>query len=64
MLQEYMLSIYQNVFYGELQEGKRFQCDQKKRYTDTLKALLKEFNITNESWEQAADARTVALVHQ
>ena len=27
---------------------------QKKRYKDTLKVLLKDFNILTESWEQAA----------
>ena len=43
------------VLYGELQEGKR---GQKKRYKDTLKASLKEFNIPTESWEQDAQNRT------
>ena len=33
------------VLYGELQEGKRLQGCQKKRYKDTLKASLKDFNI-------------------
>ena len=33
------------VFYGELQEGKRSQGGQKKRYKDTLKASLKDFDI-------------------
>ena len=32
------------VFYGELQEGKRSEGGQK-RYKDTLKASLKDFNI-------------------
>ena len=32
------------VFYGELQEGKRFQGGQTKRYKDTLKASLKDFD--------------------
>ena len=41
------------VLYGELQEGKRSQGDQKKRYKHTLKALLNDFNIPTESWEQA-----------
>ena len=40
------------VLYGELQEGKRSQGGQKKRYKDTLKASLKDFNIPIESWEQ------------
>ena len=44
-------------FYGELQEGKPSQCGQKKRYKDTLKASLKDFNIPTESWEQAAQDR-------
>ena len=44
--------------YGELQEGKRSQGGQKKRYKDTLKASLKDFNIPTESWEQAAQDRT------
>ena len=46
------------VLYGELQEGKRSQGGQKKRYKDTLKASLKDFNISIEFWEQAAQDRT------
>ena len=46
------------VLYGELQEGKRSQGDQKKRYKDTLKASVKDFNIPSESWERAAQDRT------
>ena len=46
------------VLYGELQEGKRSQDGQKKRYKDTPKASLKDFNIPLESWEQAAQDRT------
>ena len=46
------------VLYGELQEGKRSKDGQKKRYKDTLKASLKDFNIPTESWEQAAQDRT------
>ena len=46
------------VFHGELQEGKRSQGGQKKRYKDTLKASLKDFNIPTEFWEQAAQDRT------
>ena len=45
------------VLYGELQEGKRSQGGQKKRYKDTLKASLNDFNIQTESWEQAAQDR-------
>ena len=32
------------VFYGELKEGKRSQDGQKKRYKDTLKNSLKDFD--------------------
>ena len=46
------------VLYGELQEGKRSQGGQKKRYKDTLKASLKDFNIPIESWELVAQDRT------
>ena len=46
------------VLYGELQEGKRSQGGQKKRYKDTLNTSLKDFNIPIESWEQAAQDRT------
>ena len=46
------------VLYGELQEGKRSQGGQKKRYKVTLKASLKDFNIPTESWEQTAQERT------
>ena len=43
------------VLYGELQERKRSQGGhQKKRYKDTLKTSLKDFNIPTEAWEQAA----------
>ena len=46
------------VFYGELQEGKRSQGGQKKRYKDTLKAPLKDFDIPIGSWEQTPQERS------
>ena len=46
------------AFYGELQEGKRSQGHQKKRYKDTLKASLKDFGIPIGSWEQTAQERS------
>ena len=47
------------ILYGELQVGKRSHGGQKKRYKDTLKASLKDFNIIpNESWGQIAQDRT------
>ena len=42
------------ILYGELEMGKRSHGGQKKRYRDTLKASLKDFNIPTESWEQIA----------
>ena len=46
------------ILYGELQVGRRSHGGQKKRYKDTLKASLKDFNIPTESWEQIAQDRT------
>ena len=45
------------ILYGELEMGKRSHGGQKKRYKDTLKASLKDFNIPTESWEQIAQDR-------
>ena len=51
--------LVKKVFHGELQEGKRSHGGQKKRYKDTLKTSLKDFNIpTESSWEQAIQDRT------
>ena len=47
-----------NILYGELQTRKRSHGDQKKRYKDTRKASLKDFNVPTESWEQIAQDRT------
>ena len=44
------------ILYGEV--GKRSHGGQTKRYKDTLKASLKDFNIPTESWEQIAQDRT------
>ena len=46
------------VFYGELQEGNRCQGGKKKRYKDTLKTSLKDFDIPMGSWEQTAQERS------
>ena len=46
------------IFYGELQEGKRSQGDQKKRYKGTFKDSLKAFDIPMGSWEQTAQERS------
>ena len=44
------------ILYGELQVEKRSHGGQKKRYKDTLKASLKDFNTP--TWEQIAQDRT------
>ena len=46
------------VFYVELQEAKRSQGGQKKRYKDTLKASLKDFDIAIGSWDETAQERS------
>ena len=46
------------VLYRKVQEGKRSQGGQTKRYKDTFKASLKDFNISTDSREQAAQDRT------
>ena len=46
------------VFYGEFQEGKRSQGGQKKRYKDTLKSSLRDFDIPIRTWEQTAQERS------
>ena len=45
------------ILHGELQVGKCSHGGQKKRYKDTRKASLKNFNIPTESWEQIAQDR-------
>ena len=45
------------ILYGELQVGKRSHGGQKKRYKDTLKVSLKDFNMPKKSWEQIAQDR-------
>ena len=42
-------------FQRKLQEGKRSQGGQKKRYKDTPKASLKDFDIPMGPWEQTAE---------
>ena len=46
------------IFYGELVTGKRTTGGQYKRYKDTLKASLKNFNINPDTWENLAATRT------
>ena len=54
------------ILCGELEMGKRSYGGQKKRYTDTLKASLKDFNTPTESWEQIAQdqAKWLGLIRR
>ena len=40
--------------------GTSSQCEQKKRYKDTKKVSMKDFNIPPESWEHRIGQRGVA----
>ena len=46
------------IIHGEIQVRKHSHGGQKKRYKDTLKASLNDFNIPTESREQIAQDRT------
>ena len=46
------------ILNGELEMGKRSHGGQKKRYKDTLKATIKDFNILTEPWQQIAQDRS------
>ena len=53
------MSDFQRKFsMAKLQDGKRSQGGQAKRYKDTLKASLKDFDIPIGSWEQTAHERS------
>ena len=52
------------ILFEELEMGKHSHGGQKKRYKDTLKASLKDFNIPTEPWELIAQDRAVERPHQ
>ena len=59
MSQECLMSGCQRKFSMEnCKKESAHKVAKKKRYKDTLKASLKDFNIPTESWEQAAQDRT------
>ncbi len=49
--------IPKQIFYGELQSGKRSRGAPKKRFKDTLKASLKCFDIDLTNWDMQAQQR-------
>ena len=52
------------ILYGELQVGKRSHGGQKKRYKDTLKASLKDFNIPTVMGTDCTGSYKVAKHHK
>ena len=46
-----------HLLYGELQQGRRTQGGQRKRFKDSLKASLKAFSINPDTWEEATTDR-------
>ncbi len=42
------------ILYSQLKEGSRATDEQKKRYKDNIKAILKKFHITTSNWENIA----------
>jgi hypothetical protein len=47
------------LLYGEIQDEKRSACGPKKRFKDTLKTSLKDFNIPTSAWEATTKDRPV-----
>ena len=58
MLPECLMNVCQRKSSMENYVGKLSHGGQTKRYKETLKASLKDFNIPTESWEQIAQDRT------
>ena len=52
------------ILYGELQVGKRSHGGQKKRYKDTLKVSLKDFNIPTVMGPDCTGSYKVARPHK
>ena len=49
--------ILKQLFYGQLKNGRRKVGASRKRYKDSLKAHLKDFNLDVFTWEKAASDR-------
>ena len=58
--------IPKQLFYGELKHGERKVGGQRKRYKDSLKVYLKDFDIDATTWENAASDRPAwrNLIHK
>ena len=57
--------IPKQLLYGKLHHGKRPASKPRKRFKDSLKSSLQDFQITPHSWEEIAADRTTwrGLVH-
>ena len=51
--------IPKQLLYGELSYGKRTAGGQRKRFKDSLRVSLKDFNVSTESWESLASDRAI-----
>ena len=58
--------IRKQMLYGELSQGARKVGRQRKRFKDSLKAYLKDFNIDITTWENVASDRPVwrSMIHK
>ena len=58
--------IPKKLLYGELSQGARKVGEQRKRFKDSLKAYLKDFNIDITTWENVASDRPVwrSMIHK
>ena len=58
--------IPKQLLYGELSQGARKVGGQRKRFKDSLKAYLKDFNIDITTWENAASDRPAwrSMIHK
>ena len=53
----FSLLLFGQLFYGELCQIKHTVGGQRKRFKDSLKVSLKDFNISTDSWESLASDR-------
>ena len=58
--------IPKQLLYGEVSQGARKAVGQRRRFKDSLKAYLKDFNIDVTTWENAASDRPAwrSMIHK
>ena len=52
------------LLHGELSEGRKSICGQRKHYKDSLKSSINAFEINNESWEKSYDQTRVSQAEE